>query len=273
MTAVLPALASRADLDDRVAALKQAGGRIERVVWGDQPAWLKLSVPQPPAWRYRLLAGMARLIRQPAMQPVRPHGGAQGIQNEVQRISALAAAGVRVPPLLAHGDEWLLIGDLGSTTLESLIRNANQHAQLEHWLRGAEYIQQVHGAGQYLSQAFARNLVWSPNAGLGAIDFEDDPVSAMSLANAQIRDWLPYVFSTAIYFEQRMPVLCAAIRSVLEQEDAAVRNGVNTALRRTAWLRALCWLPPRMQRRDVLKTQAYGELARLCGQASPHRKL
>ena len=73
-------------------------------------------------------------------------------------------------------------------------------------------------------------------------------------------------------FEQRMPVLCAAIRSVLEQEDAAVRDGVNTALRRTAWLRALRWLPPRMQRRDVLKTQAYGELARLCGQASPHRK-
>ncbi|KVW96779.1 hypothetical protein [Thiobacillus denitrificans] len=39
------------------------------------------------------------------------------------------------------------------------------------------------------AQAFARNLVWSPEHGLGAIDFEDDPISAMPLAQAQIRDW------------------------------------------------------------------------------------
>ena len=265
MKAEPPQLGSRADLDERVTALKQAGGRIERVMWADEPAWLKLSVPQPPAWRYQLLAGMARLIQQPALQPVRPHGGAQGIQNEVQRLSALAAAGVRVPALLAHGDEWLLIGDVGNTTLESLIRNANPTAQLEHWLRGAEYIQQVHSAGQYLSQAFSRNLVWSPDDGLGAIDFEDDPASTMSLAHAQIRDWLPYLFSTAIYFEHRLPLLCEHIRSVLATEQDAVRDGVRLALRRTAWLRALRWLPQRMQRRDVLKTQCFGELARVYG--------
>jgi hypothetical protein len=268
MTTARAQLGSRADIEAQVTALRQTGGHIQHVEWQGQPAWLKLSVPQPPAWRYQLLASMARLLQQPAMQPVRPHGGTAGIQNEANRLTRLADAGLRVPQLLAHADHWLVISDLGHTTLESLIRRADPAAQLENWQRGADYIRQAHRAGQYLSQAFARNLVWSPEHGLGAIDFEDDPISAMPLTQAQIRDWLPYFFSTAIVFEDRLPLLCAAIHKVLAQEDADVRHGVYTALRRTAWLRALRWLPPRMQRRDVLKTQCFGELARLCTQRS-----
>lgn len=270
MTSARPQLDSRADIDAQVAALRQSGRHIQAVQWQGQPAWLKLSVPQPPAWRYQLLAGMARLLQHPALQPVRPHGGTAGIQNEAHRLTCLVDAGLHVPHLLAQGDHWLLISDLGHTTLESLIRHSSQGKQLEYWQRGAGYIRQAHRAGQYLSQAFARNLVWSAEHGLGAIDFEDDPISAMPLAQAQVRDWLPYFFSTAIFFKDRLPLLCAAIHKALAEEDAAVRDGVYTALRRTAWLRALRWLPPRMQRRDVLKTQCFGELARLCSQHSPH---
>lgn len=272
MTTARPELGSRADLDAQVAAMRQAGQHIRPVRWQGQPAWLKLSVPQPPAWRYQLLAGVARLLQQSAMQPVRPHGGAAGIRNEAGRLSALAAAGLNVPQLLAQDDHWLLISDLGHTTLEILIRHADPEARLAHWQQGADYIRRAHQAGQYLSQAFARNLVWSPERGLGAIDFEDDPISAMTLAQAQVRDWLPYLFSTAIYFDDRLPLLCATIREVLAQEDAAVRDGVHAAMRRTAWLRALRGLPRRMQRRDVQKTQCFGELARLCSQHGAHAR-
>ncbi|MBT9568965.1 MAG: hypothetical protein IV085_11780, partial [Thiobacillus sp.] len=171
--------------------------------------------------------------------------------------------------LLAHDDHWLLISDIGHTTLEMLLRRSEADTQMGHWQAGASYILQAHRARQYLSQAFARNLVWSPEHGCGAIDFEDDPISMMTLAQAQIRDWMPYFFSTAIYFENRLPALCDRMHGVLAQEDAAVRDGVYTALRRTAWLRILRWLPQGMQRRDVLKTQCFGELARLCGQRQP----
>jgi hypothetical protein len=263
-----PQLDSRADLSAQVAALRQAGRHIRSVQWQGQPAWLKLSVPQPPAWRYQLLAGMARLLQHPAMQPVRPHGGMAGIRNEARRLNALAVAGLRVPQLLAQNDHWLLISDIGRKSLETLIRRGDPDVQLEYWQHGAGYIQQAHQAGQYLSQAFARNLVWSPEHGLGAIDFEDDPISVMSLTQAQIRDWLPYFFSTAIHFKARLPVLCAVIHSALEKEDSTVRDGVYAALRRTAWLRALRWLPQRMQRGDVMKTQCFGELAHLCSQRS-----
>ncbi len=261
-----PDLRDRAGLERQVAALVQAGQHILRVDWLGQPAWLKLSVPQPPAWRYQLLAGMAKLLQHPAMQPVRPHGGEAGIRNEAARLDALAAAGLHVPRVLERDRHWLLLSDLGQLTLESMIRKADAATRMDHWQMGADYILQAHQAGQYLSQAFARNLVWSPEHGLGAIDFEDDPISAMPLHQAQIRDWLPYLFSIAIHFQDRLPVLVAAIQAALAREERAVREGVYTALRRTAWLRWLRWLPARMQRRDVLKTQCFGELARLCSQ-------
>lgn len=261
MTTAHPNLGSRADIDVQVAALRQTGNHIQPVQWQGQAAWLKLSVAQPPAWRYQLLAGLARLLQQPALQPVRPQGGAAGIQNEVNRLAALSQAGMQVPPLLDHADHWLLVADVGHTTLESKLRRAEGNARLALWQSGADYIQRAHQAGQYLSQAFARNLVWSDEHGLGAIDFEDDPASVMTLDQAQIRDWLPYLFSTAHFFKGDLPALTHALAAVLAREPAAVRAGVATALRRVTWLRALHWLPQSMQRRDVLKTQCLGELA------------
>lgn len=263
MTLARPQLSSRADVEAQVAVMRAAGSHIRPVDWQGGAAWLKLAVPQPPAWRYRLLGVAARLLRQPAMQPVRPQGGVAGIRNEAARLAALARAGLRAPQLLAQGEGWLLVADLGPRTLESLIRHADAADRLAHWRRGADYIRRTHQAGQYLSQAFARNLVWSPEAGLGAIDFEDDPASVMPLAQAQIRDWLPYLFSTAIFFEGRLPELSAELRAILADEPAAVREGVRTALRRTAWLRLLRRLPAALRRRDVLKTGCFGELADL----------
>jgi hypothetical protein len=259
-----PQLADRAAILGAVARLRAAGGHIAPVVWRDRPAWLKLTLPQPPAWRYRLLAGMARLLGQPALQPLRPHGGEHGLRIEAARIRALGAAGLRVPELFDSGADWLLLSDLGQVTLEQQIRQAAPEARLGHWQCGADYILQAHRASQYLSQAFSRNFVWASATGLGAIDFEDDALAAMPLADAQVRDWLPYLFSTAVYFADRLPQLCAALDAALANERPAVRAGVRRALRRTAWLRHLRRLPRRMMRRDVAKTRWFGELARHC---------
>lgn len=251
-------------VEAHAACLRAEGRHIAPVVWRDTPAWLKLAVPQPPAWRYQLLAGVARVLGQPAMQPVRPHGGNAGLRVEARRIRALGEARLRAPTLLDEADDWLLLSDLGQLTLESLIRHAAKTERLMWWHRGADYILQAHQANQYLSQAFARNFVWSDDAGLGALDFEDDARATMSLADAQVRDWLPYLFSSVMYFEDCLPTLCAALAERMQHEPLAVRAGLATALRRTAWVRAARWLPARMQRTDVRKTRCYGDFAKLC---------
>ncbi len=264
MSAPRAPLDTHADVEACVAHLRAAGRHIAPVVWRGEAAWLKLAVVQPPAWRYRLLAAAARALGQPAMQAVRPHGGNAGLRIESRRIRALGEAGLHAPAVFDEADGWLLLSDLGQKTLESLIRRAAPEARLALWRRGADYILRAHQAGQYLSQAFARNFVWSDAAGLGAIDFEDDALAAMPLVDAQTRDWLPYCFSTAYYFADDLPALCAELDAALAHEMPGVRQGVRTAFARTAWLRALRWLPQAMQRTDVQKTRYFGELARLC---------
>lgn len=268
MAAERPQLESRADIEAQVEALRQHRRHIAPVRWRGGPAWLKLSVPEPPAWRYQIQGAVARVLGVAALQPVRPLGGAAGIRNEAARLDALAAAGVQVPQVIVRAEHWLLLSELGHTTLQSLIRNAGEEARLAHWRAGATYIRGVHAAGQYLGQPFARNLVWSPEGGLGAIDFEDDPLTAMSLVEAQMRDWMPYFFSTAVYFEADLPGLCAAIRTALADEAPAVREGVARLMQRTAWVAVARRLPRALRRRDVVKTACYGELARLCRRAS-----
>lgn len=258
-----PALDTHVAIEAAAAHMRATGRHIAPVLWRGEAAWLKLAVPQPPAWRYRLLAGAARALGQPAMQPVRPNGGNAGLRIEARRIRALNDAGLRAPLILDEADDWLLLSDLGPLTLERLIRNAASEDRLRWWRRGADYILHAHRSGQYLSQAFARNFVWSDDTGLGAIDFEDDAAAAMSLADAQTRDWLPYCFSTAIYFADRLPELHAILSGLLDAEAPGVREGVRGAFRRLGWLRFLHLLPAGMQRTDVRKTRHFGELAHL----------
>jgi hypothetical protein len=260
--AARPQLDTHAALQAHVGTLRAAGRHIGAVRWQTQDAWLKLSMTQPPAWRYQLLGAAARLLGQAAMRPLRPQGGSIGLRVEARRLRALRACGLRAPEVLDEAEHWLLLSDLGPTTLESLIRRADLPTRFEWWQRGADYIVQAHQSGQYLSQTFARNFVCSDRGEPGAIDFEDDALTAMPLMDAQIRDWLPYSFSTAFYFADCLPELSARLAATLMQESAAVRAGVRQAYARTAWLSVLRYLPPVMQRTDVIKTRCFGELAR-----------
>lgn len=262
---VRPALDTTAAVEDYTSSLRSAGHHIAPVIWRGEAAWLKLAVPQPPAWRYKLLGAMAKTLAHPAMQPVRPQGGTLGLKTEADRVRALTQAGLRAPAILETGEAWLLLSDLGQATLDTLIRRASANERMRWWRQGADYILNAHRAGQYLSQAFARNFVWSDTAGVGAIDFEDDAGTVMSLTHAQVRDWLPYCFSTAIHFTDDLPGLQATMAEYAAAESDAVRAGLRIAWRRTSWLRAARFLPARMQRTDVRKIRLYGELAKGLG--------
>lgn len=262
-------LASRADIERAVVDLTQRGRHIARVEWQGQPAWLKLAVPQPPAWRYVLLGALARSLKLDAIRPVRPYGGTRGLGVEAGRIRALREAGLVVPEIFAEGAGWLVLADLGAITLEHLMRRATDPAErLRHWRTGAAYLVATHRAGQHLSQAFSRNFVWSEDTGLGAIDFEDDASSVMPLASAQVRDWLPYLFSTATYFHDGLPEFVRAVDEAFAAESPPVVTGVRRVLARTAWVRVARRLPARMQRGDVVKTWRYGEFAYRAGRAA-----
>ena len=62
----------------------------------------------------------------------------------------------------------------------------------------ATAIERVHRSGQYLSQAFARNIIVCNDSQIGFIDFEDDPGRYMPLERCQSRDYLCYLQSLEV---------------------------------------------------------------------------
>ena len=96
----------------------------------------------------------------------------------------------------------------------------------------------MHVRGGYLSHAAARNFM-ATESGIAMIDFEDDALEVMSLAEAQTRDWLAYLHSTLWILDRPFFERRAAVVRFLAGESAAVRDGVERAGRRLALLRHL----------------------------------
>jgi hypothetical protein len=151
--------------------------------FGSERVWLKKAGPRHGKWGYRVMAAVARMVRLDIIKPVPNPGGEAAIATEARRLKQLAAAGLRVPVVLAQQADGLLISDLGESGRATVVLQerldqaaaAGPAALLAVWREGLAAIAAVHVRGQHLSQAFDRNLVQCPDGTIGYIDFEDDP--------------------------------------------------------------------------------------------------
>ncbi|WP_341889563.1 hypothetical protein [Variovorax sp. YR752] len=238
--------------------------------FGSERVWLKKAGPRHGKWGYRVMALAARLAGLDVIKPVPNPGGEAAIATEARRLKQLAAAGLRVPVVLAQQADGLLISDLGASGRATVVLQeridqaaaAGPAALLAVWREGLAAIAAVHLCGQHLSQAFDRNLVQCPDGVIGYIDFEDDPSEVMTLAECQARDWLSYLHSTAMMLEAAAPQAAgqhwhAALNGVNEE----VRERIANAARRMKWAQKLP-----ASRRWGRDTQRVRAVARLLGQ-------
>lgn len=183
---------------------------VVRYVQPAETLWLKRAGRSNPAWRYRMLAAIARGLRVPVLTPVPNPGGPTAIATEVARLRDLAARGLRVPAVLASSADGFVMRHLGAPNEKTpslgnemeLAVPRGSAAVLALWKQGLQSITKVHKAGTCLSQAFARNLVRCPDGVIGYIDFEDDPAAALPLPLCHARDALCFAHSTAWILEQ-----------------------------------------------------------------------
>ncbi|HEX7890614.1 MAG TPA: hypothetical protein VF522_14730 [Ramlibacter sp.] len=210
--------------------------------------------PRPPiaAWSLKLLSGLAR---SPELKPVPAPGGAAGQAIEVQRLTILRMAGVRVPAVVHVDSEFFVMERLAGQSLAERM-DANPSDARALWEQGLRFVHGVHARGQCLSQAVARNLIVAAD-GIAAIDFEDDPLQVLSLREAQVRDWLLYLQSTVWLLppshEDLLPVW---ERFAPAGADAAA---MLRSVGRMAWMRHL----PNQRRpwgRDIVSAQAAAAL-------------
>lgn len=204
---------------------------------------------------YRLLNACALLLGAPYLKTAPLAGGSAGQALEVARLRALHAAGVRVPQVLHVDGErgYFAMQWLGSEHLADALRRAAPGAGAL-WREAGDELLRIHAAGHYLSQAFARNIIVGEDGRLaGMIDFEDDLVQVMELADAQTRNWLDFLHGTLWLQPLPQAEMDERLAAWMTAEPPAVQQRFAHACRRLAWLR---WLPQRCAGRDVLAVQA-----------------
>lgn len=230
----------------RIEVLCVAEGRV--VVKGKRP-------PRSAA-RFWLMSSLARVVRHPLLRPVPAPGGAAAQATEVRRLQALARSGVPVPAVLHQAPDFIVLSHVDGVLLSALLTDTPEVA-LPAFERGLRGLAQVHAAGQYLSQAFARNMLLS-DPGVVYLDFEDDPLEVMSLADAQARDWLTYFLSALWCVNVPRAQVLQAWSDVQASISVEVRQRIDGAIERLAWLRHL---PNRRDPwgRDIISLQALAD--------------
>jgi hypothetical protein len=234
----------------RIEVFDTAGGKV--LVKGQRPQ-------RHPAL-YRLLNAAARLTGAPFLKAAPMHGGARAQQVEVARLRALHEASARVPRVLHVADDHFVMQWLGDEHLGTLLQTGHPHA-VALWREAGDALVRLHARGQYLSQGFARNLIVDtasqPPKLAGAIDFEDDPLEVMTLPEAQARDWLAFLQSTAWMLPQTQ--VDAQIDDWMRRDSDDVRELFLRAARKLGWLRHL----PRQRRfgRDTVALQGVAAAA------------
>ena len=204
-----------------------------------QIVWVRQTGKTIPQWRYSLLGFVARHLRLGALQPVPNAGGSEAIATEAARLRALAAHDIRAPRLLAESAGGLMFTHIGEHTLLHHIENSPE--RLDYWQQGLAAIERVHRNGQYLSQAFARNIIVCNDGQIGFIDVEDDPGRYMPLERCQSRDYLCYLQSTAVWLQKHGLLDQAAViwRQHSSSLPAALRTPIESAIRPIGWMRHL----------------------------------
>ena len=224
-----------------ISRIEQSQGwRRNRMEMLELPEGVVIVKGQRPArgpLRFWLMQAIASCSRNPLLKPVPNRGGPIAQQTEVHRLKALQKAGIAVPNLLHVAQDYIVLQRIEGHTLDHCMRSANYSA-VEAFQLGAHALLDLHAKGQYLSQAFARNML-NHQGQVVFIDFEDDPLHVMSLQQAQVRDWLSYVLSciwgSHASHQDLMQVWCAVIQRMPKPLLAAIQDAVKSL----AWMRHL----------------------------------
>ncbi len=213
--------------------------RIERIATNDGVYWLKKSAPARGVFRYHALNFFSWMLRLPLLKAVPQPGGSQAIQTEIRRIKSLADNHINVPEIIASDVDWLLIKDVGQSIINNMKQpNTSQQTRRLLFTACLESIKALHLKQQYLSQGFIRNMlmVKADPITIAFIDFEDDPLEVMSLAEAQARDVLLLVNSTARFFVDEQDFFNATIKNFMAGHDVAMVDALRTTAQRLQWI-------------------------------------
>lgn len=179
------------DVTDLAALAAQTDTRIQCLEFGGRKVWVKRAVKRLHPGHYLQMA-MAIGLPGTIYRPSPPETGEAASRGEAERLRQFRAKGIDVPDLLYEGPGVLVLGDCGPTVearLAGLRQNGDAAAHDALLLAMARGMAAVHAAGLVHGRPHPRDMFVRDDR-VGFMDFEQNPLRAMSLDRAQARDAL-----------------------------------------------------------------------------------
>lgn len=179
--------------------------------------WTKTTGRPLRSWRKSLGVWLfAHFVGVPVpWRAVRQADGRSLLAFEHQRLLGLAAAGERVPQVLAYDGDSLVTAHVGTTVDRWLDDLPPEHRQ-DLMQAAAADLARFHARGHWHGGAQVRNLTWD-GAHFARLDFEERLRPGMALTTVQVYDALQLLLSLTRWLE---PLGSPAVRAVLQHYHA-----------------------------------------------------
>ena len=201
-------------------ALDSSSGRTTRIALDGQECWLKRR--EELSLRWRLQKGDPR----------------RAFERERAALQLLGAQGQPVPPLLAQGEDYFVIGDCGTSLARMLRSTDNPGTDREAVLRAAGHaLAQLHGAGVAHGRPSVKDICHRDGR-VAFIDFErfvPPPAPLAALRN----DLLIFVSSAYAFAQHDAPEIAAACSAYRDRAPDGVWEAASRLCRRLRWIDGL----------------------------------
>lgn len=165
--------------------------------------WLKKAEKNNNKLLLNMMGRISKYLKTPLLRPAVKYSGKESIRFESEHLAKLAELGATVPKVMSQGDDWLLLSDMGKNA-SGYFKDKNQSRENVRaaYISILSSIKRLHDNDGYLSQAFVRNITFIDGdiKKVGFIDFEDNPLTVLTLEQAKAKDLLYFTSSMARFF-------------------------------------------------------------------------
>ncbi|MCW8835274.1 MAG: hypothetical protein OQJ99_02770 [Rhodospirillales bacterium] len=160
--------------------------------------WIKRPAAHKGNRWHGVQKALAVVMMEPLLTPTLPLSGAAGLAAEAKRLRTLAAAGVRVPEVVAETADWIALGDLGQPLEWALDGIEDERARSRLLDEAADALSALHRSGLWHGAPFVRNMAVGDGK-IGFFDVEETVEGSMPDTAGMARDFILFLFSATRY--------------------------------------------------------------------------
>lgn len=194
--------------------------RVERIPYQNGYAWVKHACYSKKTFWHRLQRILSYFIPLSILRPTVSLGGESALSHEINQLRKFKEYGLVVPHILEEFPDKIILSDIGLTLKEHLQKETSIEGRLLLLKNASRTLAEMHNLGLYHGRPHIKDIVYQPDTKqIGFLDLEENPLSVMSLNDAQDRDFWLFLCSCGRYIEHDVRYIEGIASSYLSQRN------------------------------------------------------